>query len=102
MDAQTIGSRRRSRASLVIVLVALAIAVTELTVQASSIWSTTVRPHIQPAVQVSGHGSSGYERVRVGRIGTDPSSLRETEARKSGRYGAMEPAAERPAPGRSR
>jgi hypothetical protein len=50
METRTIGAGRRSRASLVVVLVALAIAVTVLTVQAGLILSTTVGPPSRPAL----------------------------------------------------
>jgi hypothetical protein len=55
MDTPTISTGRRSRASTLLVALALAIAVSALAVQARSIWSTAATPLVRPAiVQIDG------------------------------------------------
>lgn len=49
MATQVIGGKRRSRLSAALIALVLAFAVLVLASQASSIWSTTTGPQVQPA-----------------------------------------------------
>jgi hypothetical protein len=49
MATQVIGGKKRSRLSAALIALVLAFAVFVLATQASSIWSTTTGPQVQPA-----------------------------------------------------
>jgi hypothetical protein len=53
MQTQTIGSRRSSRATLLVVLVALAIATAIVALEARAIWSSTVTHSTSTTGQIS-------------------------------------------------
>lgn len=89
METQTIGAGRRSRRRLIVVLVALAIAVTVLTVQTGSILSTKVGPPSRPALVTFDPQSpkGGKECTTIGcprKEGVDRQTVRAIKARKSG------------------
>jgi hypothetical protein len=89
MDTPTISVGRRSRISAILVVLALAIAVSALAAQARSIWSTS--PVVRPAtVQIDTHASKDdmqayWLRGDNGGTPLDRPSMREIEAKKSGR-----------------
>jgi hypothetical protein len=78
----------RSRVSTIVVVLALAVAVSALAAQALSIWSTS--PLVRPAtVQIDPHASKDdmhpyWLRGDTGSTGHDRPSLREIEAKKAG------------------
>ena len=53
MATQVIGGRKRSRFGAILVTLILALVVIALARQASSIWSSSRGPQVQPAVQIS-------------------------------------------------
>jgi hypothetical protein len=88
MDTPTISVGRRSRVSAILVVLALAIAVSALAAQARSIWSTS--PVVRPALQIDPYASKGdvppyWLQSGNGNKLVDRPSMREIEAKKSGR-----------------
>lgn len=83
MDTHTIGTAKRPGARVVLVVVALVIAASALTIQARSIWSTPTKPLVRPAVaqvvpqQPNDPGASGSKA-------THRPSLRQVQAKRSG------------------
>jgi len=89
METRTIGAGRRSRASLVVVLVALVIAVTVLTVQVGSILSTAFGPPSRPALvtfdpQPPKRAKECTTIACLRKDGVDRQAIRAIKARRSG------------------
>jgi hypothetical protein len=89
MDTPTISVGHRSRVSTILVVLALAIAVAALAAQARSIWSTA--PVVRPAnTQIDPHANRDdmrpyWLRGDNGSAPLHPPSMREIEAKKTGR-----------------